>query len=133
MTILYVDDDADDLELVSEVLTEIDPSISCFTACDGREALTVLDQRGVLPDLILLDINMPIMDGRECLGELKKHDRFRNIPVIIYSTTKDPREINKYYEMGAQAFLRKPDSFKQLYASLSGFIDAIRRQKSVTR
>jgi CheY-like chemotaxis protein len=129
MTIFYVDDDLDDRELLSEVLKEIDPTISCVTACDGRDALDTLAARDLVPDYILLDINMPKMNGRKCLEELKKDERYSNIPVIMYSTTRDPREINSYFQMGAHSFLRKPTSYQQLYSTMSIFLKSVRGGK----
>lgn len=128
MTIFYVDDDLDDRELVSEVLKEIDPTISCVTACDGRDALDTLAAKDLVPDFILLDINMPKMNGRKCLEELKKDARYSNIPVIMYSTTRDPREINSYFQLGAHSFLRKPTSYQQLYATMRIFVQSVRQR-----
>ena len=117
MTILYADDDLDDRELVTEALMTIDPSISCVSVCDGRQLINMLKRTEQLPDLILLDINMPVMDGRECLIEVKKDLRFREVPIIVYSTTDNLNEIGLFYKLGAM-FMRKPNSFKELCDSL---------------
>jgi len=126
MTILYADDDPDDRELVSEVFSKIDPSISCVTVRDGREAIKTLHLAVELPDYIFLDINMPLMGGKDCLIELKKDKRLRVIPVIIYSTTIDRDEIDYFYDLGASSFLRKPNSFEELCSRLSMFIKLCR-------
>jgi CheY-like chemotaxis protein len=122
MTILYADDDHDDRDLVFEAFNQIDPSIFCLVASDGKEALDILNRSRDLPDYIFLDINMPIMDGKRCLEELKKNKRFRNIPVVIYSTTKDKQEISQLYDLGASSFIHKPDNFNELCNTLDGFI-----------
>ena len=67
-----------------------------------------------LPDFIFLDLNMPKMDGRTCLAELKKDVKLKNIPVIIFTTTSHSKEIDETYELGAAYFLSKPSDFKKL-------------------
>ena len=125
MTILYADDDVDDRELLTEAFQKIDPSISCRTVSDGREAIETLNQITYLPDFIFLDINMPIMDGKDCLVELKKDSRLKVIPVIIFSTTIDQDEINRCYRLGASSYLKKPNSFEELCSSLRMFINMV--------
>jgi CheY-like chemotaxis protein len=122
MTILYADDDRDDRELMTEALSKIDPSISCQTASDGQHVLELLRNSNELPDYIFLDINMPVMDGKQCLVELKNETRLKNIPVVIYSTTQDAKEINQLYRMGASSFIQKPNNFSELCATLGLFI-----------
>jgi CheY-like chemotaxis protein len=129
MTILYADDDADDCDLVVEALEIIDPRINCVMATDGLEALRILtDEEQKLPDYIFLDVNMPVMNGKSCLMELKKDDRLREIPVVIYSTTQDKEEIRELYAMGASEFLKKPNSFNDLCLSLKAVIGKLRSQ-----
>jgi CheY-like chemotaxis protein len=118
MKILYADDDLDDCQLLSEALHQIDPDISCITANDGREALKILRQNDELPDYVFLDVNMPVMDGRACLVELKKDERLKDIPVIIYSTTTNKSEIYKLFELGASDYIRKPNTFEELCKTL---------------
>ncbi|HYG18212.1 MAG TPA: response regulator [Ohtaekwangia sp.] len=122
MTILYADDDIDDRDLVLEALREIDPSISCMTATNGREVLDMLEKGSCLPDYILLDINMPGMNGKECLAALKRNERLKSIPVVIYSTTSDIREIDEYLGLGALTFIRKPHTFTALCAAMRIFL-----------
>lgn len=125
MTILYAEDDADDCELVMEALGTIDPSIQCRRAFDGMHALEILREETELPDYIFLDVNMPVMDGRDCLLKLKNDDRLKNIPVVIYSTTRDREEIRALYAMGAEEFVQKPNSFNELCATLKNVIDRL--------
>jgi CheY-like chemotaxis protein len=128
MTILYADDDSDDCELLVEALERIDPSIECRMANDGKHALEVLNDFDDLPDYIFLDVNMPVMDGRDCLMELKKDDRYKEIPVVIYSTTKNANEISDLYELGAVDFLAKPNTFEELYRSLDRMISRLKSE-----
>jgi CheY-like chemotaxis protein len=129
MTILYADDDKDDRDLLSEALEQIDPSISCITAHDGKEALSILQENRTLPDYIFLDVNMPVMDGKKCLTELKKNSKLKNIPVIIYSTTTNTEEIRDLYQLGASEFLCKTNSFGELCVSLNLMISKLKAHR----
>jgi CheY-like chemotaxis protein len=124
MLILIVDDDSEDRELFREAIAEIDPSIRCYSAQDGKDALREMNHGLDLPDFIFLDINMPVMNGRECLIEIKKHTRLRHIPVIMYSTTSDTMEIKGFYSLGAHDFLIKPRNFKKLVEALGSIISS---------
>lgn len=128
MKILYADDDVDDCELVVEALEKIDPRIECQMVSDGRQALSMLTEGSVLPDYIFLDVNMPVMDGKHCLIELKKDDRLKEIPVVIYSTSQNENEIRELYEIGAQEYLKKPTSFSDLCFSLKEVISKLQSQ-----
>ena len=128
MTILYADDDADDCELLTEALSHIDPSISCITANDGREALQILQETRVLPDSVFLDVNMPVMDGKECLIEIKKNPRLREIPVIIYSTTTDLGEKARLHDLGAFEFINKANTFSELRKNLDAVLTRLKAE-----
>ena len=132
MIVLNVDDDLEDREFFCEALREIEPSVTCLVAGSGMEALALLHDQTTLPDYIFLDINMPVMDGKECLTELKQNSKFREIPVIIYSTTNDPTEIKSFYRLGASSFMHKPNTFRQLHHMLHGFLDKARDAIVVT-
>jgi CheY-like chemotaxis protein len=119
--ILLVDDDTDDTELFLESIREIDDSVVCHCAPNGREALHRLKEIDS-PDLIFLDINMPIMDGWQCLARLKSHDDLKHIPVIMYSTSSHQKDIDKAFEMGAVCFFVKPYDFKELKTALSAIV-----------
>jgi CheY-like chemotaxis protein len=117
MIILIVDDDAEDIELFTEAVSEVDSEIHCVEAYNGLEALKVLKRNSLLPNFIFLDINMPLMNGRKCLEEIKKNDNYKHIPVIIYSTTSDEKQISECRKLGAD-FLTKPNSFDELTGAL---------------
>jgi CheY-like chemotaxis protein len=123
MVIVYVDDDSDDLELMEEALREIDPAISCRTFISGREALDYLESASAeLPDFIFLDINMPLMDGKECFQEIKASKRLRAIPVIMLSTTPVTREMKPYFHLGVYDFIVKPPAFDKLCEALASIL-----------
>jgi CheY-like chemotaxis protein len=115
-----VDDDADDQELFMEAINEVDNSIQCLSASDCEEALDLLKNRKItLPDVIFLDLNMPRLNGKQCLAELKKQAHLRDIPVIIYSTSSEKRDIEETSRLGAAHFLTKPNKFEELCEALT--------------
>jgi len=90
-----------------QALKEVDISVSLTLAQNGIEALTQLNKMERLPDLIFMDINMPFMNGFECLAQLKKQIHFENIPVVILSTSDNPDEAEHAIALGAGFFLKK--------------------------
>lgn len=107
-TCLLVDDDEDDREIFCLALSEADPSLTCITASDGVEALSILREKSFLPDYIFLDLNMPRMDGKDCLREIRKQTHLANVPVIIFSTSSADREKEETKRLGANSFIVKP-------------------------
>jgi DNA-binding response OmpR family regulator len=123
MFVLIIDDDTEDRELFLEALKEVDGNIKGISAQDGREAMRLLENELViLPDFIFLDINMPIMNGKECLINLKKNKKLKAIPIVMYSTTSDTNEIKDFYKLGAHDFLIKPANFRNLVEALESII-----------
>lgn len=112
---MVVDDDSDDCEIFCDAVSELDLPTECLVANNGEDALKKL-RSGMerLPDFLFLDLNMPRMDGRTCLAELKKDVKLKKIPVIIYSTSSYQKDIDETYELGAIYFLTKPSDFKKL-------------------
>ena len=113
-TFLLADDDLDDIILFCEALREVDPSIHCHTVNDGAAALELLDELPNLPDLIFLDINMPRMNGWECLAKLKESEKYGTIPVLMYSTSTLEKDANMALDLGALCFFSKPHQFNEL-------------------
>jgi CheY-like chemotaxis protein len=112
---LLVDDDVDDVLLFEEVLREVDKDIRLFSSSNGMEALEFLQKNSNnLPRLIFLDLNMPRMDGKECLKAIKQDARFNQVPVIMYTTSSQSRDIEETMMMGAVCFITKPSSVKDL-------------------
>lgn len=110
MHIVYIDDDSEDRTLFRDILHTIDPSSTCHLAEHGQHGLQVLDALITLPDFIFLDINMPVMNGREVLLAIKRDPRLQSVPVIMYSTTAHPLERQEYLSLGAYRVLVKPSS-----------------------
>lgn len=117
--IFIVDDDVDDIEILTEAINTIDSSISCSKALNGVEGLTMLKEGGVpMPDIIFLDLNMPRVNGRQFLERIKRDTTLSGIPVVMYSTSGISNEINEIMKMGAKHYLIKPDSFSTLTQQL---------------
>lgn len=113
MKILYVEDDRDDYSFFVELLEQIRPGAQCANATNGQEALNMLDAGTITPELILLDINMPVLDGKECLKSLKADPRFNNIPVYIYTTGANPLHAKDCKQLGAVDYLIKPSTLRE--------------------
>ncbi|HZH96411.1 MAG TPA: response regulator [Flavisolibacter sp.] len=112
---LLADDDADDTQLFCEALEDIDPSIVCYCAADGKKVMEILENKELeKPQVIFLDINMPGMNGWECLAQLKNNEAYRHIPVLIYSTSSHQKEANLALDLGALCFFTKPSDFIEL-------------------
>ncbi len=115
-----MDDDMDDSFVFGEVLSEVDPAIGFITAANGQEALEKLQAPGaVLPDVIFMDLNMPRMDGKQCLFELKQNPKLQHIPVMMYTTSSHSADIEQSMQLGAVCFITKPADFKELKNILS--------------
>jgi CheY-like chemotaxis protein len=119
---LLIDDDMDDQEFFTLALDQLDESFQCETAQNGHDALTMLrNKKAMLPDYIFLDLNMPRMNGLECLKEIKKISHLNHIPVIIYSTSSLKTDIFETRKHGAAAFITKPYSLIDLTETLRNF------------
>jgi CheY-like chemotaxis protein len=111
--ILLIDDDKEDQEIFLSAIKEIGASVECITMNDARSALTQLENRTVVADVIFLDLKMPVMSGQQFLTELNKKEALSEIPVIILSTTGNSETINATKALGAKLFLTKPNNFKE--------------------
>ena len=121
--ILLVEDDLDDQQFFREALHRVHPAISCDIANNGLEALTVIEKPPPF-DMIFMDLNMPKMDGFECLKVLKQDPKHKHIPVVIVSTTDSYEDIEKTKQLGATSFFTKPSSYDGLFHKLKGILAA---------
>jgi CheY-like chemotaxis protein len=113
--LLLVDDDSDDTELFNEAIGELDSSVLCHCASDGRQALERLSEKEIeTPDLIFLDINMPEMSGWQFLERMKGNHRLKDIPVIIYTTSSTRSDLLHARTSGALCFVTKPANYGRL-------------------
>ena len=129
LEILLVEDSPSDARLTQETFRDINRSIHFHVAYDGVEAMAFLRREGVhvqapRPDLILLDLNLPKMDGREVLALVKADQSLKTIPTVILTTSEAEADIVKSYQLQANCYLSKPlqlDAFESLVKSIDDF------------
>ncbi len=121
---MIIDDDEDDRFAFTSALKEMLSSTECMEADSGDKALLQLRESEILPDFIFLDINMPRMNGYDCLKELKGDKKLQNIPVIMYSTSLTEQSIKEFRTLGASSYLIKPNDLSKLPEAI---IKAIKR------
>jgi|SRR5580658_111722 chemotaxis family two-component system response regulator Rcp1 len=127
--VLLVEDSPGDVRLTQEAFHEANVSVHLHVACDGVEAMAFLRHEGVYadaprPDLILLDLNMPRMDGRQVLAHIKEDASLKTIPTVILTTSDAEADIVKSYQLQANCYLCKPvqwDAFERLVKSINDF------------
>ena len=118
--IMLIDDDPDDQLLFRDAVHTVNPDLQCELASSCMEALKQLEVFS--PDLIFMDLNMPVMNGFDCLTFLKNKNELRDIPVIIFTTSKNQSDINRTRHLGARWFMTKPDDFNVLCKKLNKII-----------
>jgi CheY-like chemotaxis protein len=117
--LFIIDDDVEDQEIFMEALKEVDSSIQCYAAISGEDAFKQIEKEIVmLPDLFFLDLNMPKLNGKQVLKEIKKNKNLVDIPVIMYSTSFAPKDIEEIKTVGAAHYLLKPSRFEDLCKAL---------------
>ncbi|HEU4634129.1 MAG TPA: response regulator [Flavisolibacter sp.] len=120
LTCFLIDNDEEDQEIFSMALREADPAVQCTFVNNGPAALEKFaTEPSFIPSVIFVDMNMPLMSGAQCLEEIKKLPHLRKVPVYMYSTAADPLAVAAVKELGAQDFIVKPASFKELTEILS--------------
>ena len=127
--VLLVEDSPGDVRLTQEAFRDANISIRLHVASDGVEAMSFLRKEGVhalapRPDLILLDLNLPKMDGREVLAHIKEDDNLKMIPTVILTTSDTEVDILKSYQLQANCYLTKPvrlDAFEDIVKSINDF------------
>lgn len=126
--ILIADDDIDDCQMIKEAFQESRLLNRLEFVSNGEELLDYVNHRGKysnaaehpLPGLILLDLNMPRKDGRETLKELKNNPRFRQIPVVVLTTSQAEEDVIRTYNLGVNSFITKPVAFSSLVQIIGG-------------
>jgi two-component system response regulator len=119
--ILLVEDNPADIAITRRALRESDAPVELIVVRDGQEAVDYLLRQGGhaadaawrMPDLILLDLNLPRLTGREVLERLRATDAFRSVPVIVLTTSKRPEDVRDLYAAGANTYIEKPQDFKR--------------------
>lgn len=126
LTCFLIDDDMDDREIFLSVLEDIAPEAVCETAINGQEAFDKLTAKQVNPDIIFLDLNMPLMNGSQFLKAINGQNGFSHIPIVILTTSSDPKTKEEVMKLGASEFITKPDKLAQweltLQRTLNDFV-----------
>ena len=128
MVVLVADDDEDDRELTRDALLEVNAGTVRFVR-DGQELLDYLRTnsteagrtRGDSPDVVLLDLNMPRMNGAQALSEIRADRDISSIPVVVFTTSRDEEDVRDSYERGANSFISKPSTFAGLVEAMRAF------------
>ncbi|MFZ6012716.1 MAG: response regulator [Bacteroidota bacterium] len=122
-TVVLIDDDSDDLDLMRESLTQVDSSINCVSFVFAEEAIRLLTKELILlPDYIFIDINMPKLDGMECLKQLRSIPEFRETPIIMCSTSMPSTVSEQLIKQGATYTFQKPNTVGAYLTILEGII-----------
>ena len=122
-TILYIDDDADDREFLSDAIKSADPAVEVKTATNGKEALDYLDRskESNPPCLIVLDLNMPVMDGKQTFSEIRKDTNYHQIPLVIFSSSEKPSDKKMFNDLGVE-YYSKPTNIHYLSELANKFV-----------
>lgn len=130
INIFFVDDDPEELEFITEILKEKLDKISLQYEVNGEKAMEKLNagfSTGELPSLIILDLNMPKMNGTQTLQALKGDERFQDIPVIIYSTSVNSIEKDKCIGLGAHSYVTKPTTYSEAHEIVDFFLYVVQK------
>ena len=126
--ILLVEDNPDDVELTRIAFAEAGAGYRLIVVSDGAEAVDYLLARGVhadrdpneLPALVLLDLNLPKLDGREVLQVIRNHPATKTLPVVVLTTSAEPYDVDRVYDLGANSYIQKPVEFER-------FVEVVRQ------
>jgi CheY-like chemotaxis protein len=132
INILLADDSVDEHFLFIHTIRGIATDVVINTAMNGVELLKQLNKPDVvLPDLLFLDLNMPLKNGKEALAEIRKNEKLAGLNVVIYSTSDEKRDIDETYALGANAYVRKPQDYLELEKTLSHLISLYRNKGAI--
>lgn len=122
MTLLYVDDDPDDIEVFTDAVKKVAPYTLLYTCISAKDAFNKLNEIAVLPDYIFMDMNMPEITGIEFLRSIKGTANLKDLPVVIYSTSIAHPDAEACKKLGAIDLIAKPTEFHQLCEILKRYI-----------
>jgi CheY-like chemotaxis protein len=120
--IIIAEDDDDDFFLTQKAFTKCEIKVELTRVCNGKELIEILTSNRDKFNLVLLDLNMPVMDGREALQKIRTVDSLRCIPIIALTTSNAELDIKKVYSLGANSFMIKPDTYKVFAEKLNQLI-----------
>lgn len=127
--IWLADDDPDDCLLFQEALTEIPIPVQLTVVHNGARLMELLTQEQTrLPNLLLMDLNLPRENGHKCLVKIKEHPDLKALPVIILSTRSSPEELDRLYKNGAHYYIQKPNNFPELVKNVNCLLEMFKDQ-----
>ena len=123
MYILFIEDDVIETMKFQRTLSKLESKHTLIEAKNGEEALEILQSGNSLPDIILLDLNMPRMNGIEFLGILKKHEQIKYLPTIVLTTSEDRDDLLECYKIGIAGYIIKPLKYEDYEAKLKTVLE----------
>lgn len=129
--LFLIENDQDDVDIFCMALSQVDPTINCYTASNGVEATEYLLSGKQLPDLIFLDVNMPVMNGIEFMKWRQQHVHLHHIPVCVYTTTNNPLTATVMNNLGAARFITKPNKLEEVVRVIREAIAAFPSTKTL--
>ena len=123
ITIFYADDDPDDLEIFRDVVDSLEGRAQLYTYDGGQELIQALSNPPPIPELVFLDLNMPGKDGFQALAEIRKNSKFKQVPVIVFSTSDDSVSVERSRHLGANFYLRKPTCYQNFKKTIKNVLD----------
>lgn len=114
LNIFLVDDDADDRDIFSDAISEVVSGFKLELIVNGEKLISLLESSKPKPDIIFLDLNMPLKNGFECLEEIRQNKKLGALPVVIYSTTANPEQVKNTLTRGANMFWQKPSDYNSI-------------------
>ena len=131
--ILLADDSPDEHFLFMHTVKGIDTDVTISTVNNGEELINKLQKKGAaMPDIIFLDINMPLKNGKESLADIRNNEKLKDLTVVIYSTSDERRDIEETFALGADLYIKKPQDFIELEDVLAGVLK-LYRTKGIKR
>lgn len=121
--VFMVEDDPYSVELMQRALKKRSQPLEIYIASDGEQALEVITNLETAPKLIILDLKIPKISGLQLLLQLKPIEKLQTIPMVIFTSSKDPNDITKAYQYGANSYIVKPLDYKEFYTAVNSVID----------
>lgn len=126
LRVLLTDDDEDDKLIFKEILNEMDNDITVDMVNDGKKLMDYLkNEKNLLPHIIFLDLNMPYMNGIESLKEIRSHEKYSDISIVIYSRSSSKKDIDSTFYHGANIYITKPGAYNKLKKVLRKSMSAV--------
>lgn len=130
-TCLLIDDDAEEHEIFTIAMIRLNPFLNCISVKSGTHAVERLrSDVNFTPDYIFLDLNMPGMDGKQCLAQLQKIERLQGVPIVIFSTSSNETDVKETMSMGSYGYVVKPDTISELVGTLGQILNTPKQKQS---